>query len=408
MLALTTLVVASGMAYTLWWPPVVRHHGYYWIVPGDVWGTIRAAHWIAWGSPAYVYSSNAGLVTLPGFNALLAPFVALASHLNLSEVAPGLPGPVKPSAWLLIGPIDLACAALPLFGADALLRLLGTARWRRRILTFGVAAAVWPTLVIWGHGEDVLALGFAIYALTMLLSRRLGAAGWLLGAALAMQLYAVALIPLFAFVAGRRKAPALLARMAVLPGFLFIAVVVPNPHATWHALFSQPNFPKIDHPTPWVLLAPHLGHGTVAAGPGRIIGLVLAVCVGALGLRYRTDPRRIVWLAAGALALRCVFESVMDPYYVMPIVVMALLAVSGGSLMRSAVVVLGGAGLTDLTYFRPEMWLYWAEMTSVIVAMLVAAWPCTRAGAPLDQEVSGPGSTVAAPDTPMPPVPIPA
>ena len=95
-----------------------------------------------------------------------------------------------------------------------------------------------------------------------------------------MQLYAIALIPLFIAVVGRRKAAPLVARAAVLPGFLLVAVIVPNAHATIHAVLDQPNFPKVDHATPWLLLAPKLGHGAVAAGPGRIIGLVLAVAVG--------------------------------------------------------------------------------------------------------------------------------
>jgi hypothetical protein len=228
---------------------------------------------------------------------------------------------------------------------------------------------------MWAHPEDALALGLAIYALVALLNRRLGAAGWLLGGALAMQLYAIALVPLFIAVVGRRKAAPLVARAAILPGFLFVAVIVPNFHATVHALFDQPNFPKIDHATPWVLLAPKLGPGTVAAGPGRLIGLALAVAIGAVGLRYRSDPRRIVWLAALVLGLRCLFESVMDPYYVMAFIVLALVVAADLSPLRLGGVVMAGAGLTVLTYYRPDMWVYWSEMTSVMVAILLLTWP---------------------------------
>jgi hypothetical protein len=301
--------------------------------------------------------------------------VALSSHLHLSETAPGLPGPPKPTTWLLIGPIFLACATLPVFAADALARRLGTALWARRALALGTGAAVWPTVAIWGHPEDVLALGLATYALVALLNRRLGAAGWLLGGALAMQLYAIALIPLFIAVVGRRKAAPLVARAAVLPGFLLVAVIVPNAHATIHALLDQPNFPKVDHATPWLLLAPKLGHGAVAAGPGRIIGLVLAVAVGALGVRYRSDAHRIVWLAAAVLGLRCIFESVMDPYYVMPVIMLALVVAADLGASRLVAMSAAGAGLTVLTYFRPDMWAYWLEMTGVIVAILVVTWP---------------------------------
>jgi len=377
LVTISAMVVLAGMAYTLWWAAVVRHHGWYWVVPGDTWATVRAAHWVDWGGFSFIYNAGTGLVTLPGFHVLLAPVVALSSHLHLSETAPGLPGPPKPTAWLLVGPSFLACATLPIFAADALARRLGTAVWARRALALGTGAAAWPTIAVWGHPEDVLALGLAMYAVVALLNRRLGAAGWLLGGALAMQLYAIALIPLFVAVVGRRKTAPLLARIAILPAFLLLSVIIPNFHATVHALFDQPNFPKVDHATPWILLAPKLGHGAVAAGPGRVIGLLLAVAVGAFGVRYRSDPRRIVWLAAVVLALRCLFESVMDPYYVMPVIVLALVVASNLGGLRFMGAVAGGAGLTVLTYYRPDMWVYWFEMTGVMVAMVVLAWPAT-------------------------------
>ncbi|HEY5025180.1 MAG TPA: hypothetical protein VII76_09405 [Acidimicrobiales bacterium] len=372
----TFMVILTGMAYSLWWPSVVRHRPLYWVIPEDVWGAVRAAHWVDWGGLSFIYSSSTGLVTLPGFHIFLAPIVALSSLLNLSESAPGiLPAVPKPTEWLLVGPVILACAALPLFGTDALARRLGTALWGRRVVVLGAGVAVWPTLAMWGHPEDVLALGLAMYALVALLNGRLRGAGWLLGAALAMQLYVVALIPLFIAVVGRRKAAPLVARAAILPGSLLVAIIVPNFHATVHALLDQPNFPNVDHATPWLLLAPKLGHGAVAAGPGRIVGLLLAVAVGALGVRYRSDPRRIVWLAAVALGLRCLFESVMDPYYVMPVIVLAIVVVADLGAVRFTSAAVGCAGLTVLTYYRPDMWAYWAEMTAVVVAILAVTWP---------------------------------
>jgi hypothetical protein len=375
LVTVSVIVILAGMAYSLWWAAVVRHDGSYWVVPGDVWGAVRAAHWIDWGGFSFIYDSRTGLVTLPGFQVLLAPIVAISSHLHLLESAPSLPGPLKPTSWLLIGPLFLACTIVPVFAADALARQLRAAVWARRAVAVGTGAAVWPAIALWGHAEDVLALGLAIYALVALLNGRLGAAGWLLGGALAMQLYVVALAPLFVAVVGRRKAAPLLARAAILPGSLLVAVIVPNFHATVHALLDQPNFPKVDHATPWLLMAPNLGHGAVAAGPGRLIGLVLAVAVGTLGIRYQLDVRRIVWLSAVVLGLRCVFESVMDPYYVMPVIVLTLVVAADAGAFRFLGSMAGGAGLTVLTYFRTDMWAYWFEMTGVMVVILVLAWP---------------------------------
>jgi hypothetical protein len=375
LLMVTLLVIASGMAYTLWWPSVVRHASWYWTEPGDIWGTVRAAHWIAWGGFSFIYSSQSALVTLPGFHALLTPVVMLSSALKLSETAPGLLPLPKPQAWLLIGPVTLACSAVALFAFDALGRTMRIGRGRRRILALAEAAALWQAIAIWGHPEDVVALGLAVFTLDQMLKRHWTAAGWLLGAAIGMQLYTIALVPLFIGVVGLRRAPALLARAAVIPGFLFVAVAVPNPHDTFHALFDQPNFPKVDFPTPWVLLAPKLGHEAVAAGPGRLIGLAVACAIGVLASRRRDLPSSIVWLAALALAVRCLFESVMDPYYVVPAIALALVVATRRGWIRWSLACLAGAGLTELTYFHPGMWIYWFEMAGVVAALLLVTWP---------------------------------
>ncbi len=378
LLLVTLLVIATGMAYTLWWPAVVQHHSWIWIEPGDIWGTVRAAHWIGWGAFSFVYSSNTGLVTLPGFHLLLTPFVMLSSKLGLSETAPGFLPVAKPHAWLLIGPVTLGCSAMALFAFDALARSIGTSRGRRKLLALAEAAALWQALAIWGHPEDIVALGLVVFGLDQVLKRHWTAAGWLLGAAIGMQLYVILLVPLFIGVVGLRRVPALLARAAVIPGFLFVAVAVPNPHATFHALFDQPNYPKVDFPTPWMLLAPKLEHGAVAAGPGRLVALAVAIGIGVLASRRRENPLWVVWLGTAALAARCVFESVMDPYYLVPVMAFALFVSVNLSWIRWIVTYGSIAGLTVLTYQRPGMWIYWLEMTSVVAVLLTASWPSLR------------------------------
>jgi hypothetical protein len=377
LVAVTVLVVATGMTYTLWWPSVVRHSPDYWLVPGDIWGTVRASHWIGWGDFSFIYSSRSGLVTLPGFHLLFTPVVMLSSALGLAESAPGFIAIPKPDAWLLIGPLALACSAVALFAFDALTRTLGVDLGRRRLLAVAEAAALWQAIAIWGHPEDVVALGLAVFALDQMLKQHWTAAGWLLGAAIGMQLYTIALVPLFIGVVGLRRGLALLARAAVIPGFLFVAVVVPNPHATFHALFDQPNYPKVDYPTPWVQLAPKLGHGAVAAGPGRLIGLAVATAIGVVASRCRNNAMWIVWLGALVLAVRCLFESVMDPYYVVPAIALAFAVAARRGWIRWSLACTAGAGLTVLTYFRPGMWIYWLEMTGVMTALLLMAWPLT-------------------------------
>lgn len=384
LLFVTVAVIATGMAYTVFWPAVVRHKPWYWVEPGDIWGTVRAAHWILWGSFSYVYSSQTGLVTLPGFHVLLAPFVALSSALGLSETAPGfLPVP-KPTEWLLIGPVTLASSAVVLFAADSLARHIGVTRRWRRVLAVAEAAAVWEALAMWGHPEDVVALGVALFALSRLLKGQYRSAGWLLGAAIGFQLYIVALVPLFIAVVGLRRTADLLVRASIIPGFLFVALAVPNPHATLHALFDQPNYPTVDYPTPWMLLAPKIGHHAVAAGPGRLIGLGIDVLIGFVAAKKRSNPMWILWLATAALTARSVFESVMDPYYVVPVLALGVIVAIGANRIRLALASIATASLLVLTYHRPGMWVYWLEMTGVLIAMLLvilpARWPVRRSG----------------------------
>src|ERR1700730_11516135 len=175
---LTVLTVISGMAYSLWWPSVVRHQSFYWMTPGDLWSTVRTAHYVGWGGLSFVYSSRAVFVTLPGFATLLSPVVLLASALHLSESAPGVFLP-KPEVWLLVGPFCMIVSSVALFGLDALARHVGMTTSSRRLLLVAEAAALWPATVIWGHPEDAAAVGLLAFAFVAMNERRWGLTGWL-------------------------------------------------------------------------------------------------------------------------------------------------------------------------------------------------------------------------------------
>ena len=392
---MTAAVIVTGMAYSLWWVPVVRHGPDYWILPGDLLTTARVSRYIEVGGLSYLYSLHTSLVTLPGFPIVFTPIVKLSQVLHLVPSTLIYPVP-RPSQWLLIGPFSMASVAVALAGLDAVARTLGTSLLRRRILLVAEAAAVWPVVALWGHPEDIVALGLGAFALSRALQSRTVSAAWLLGGALSMQLYVVLLVPIFIGLVGTRRAAPLLTRAALLPGALFLAMLVPDPRGTLHTLFDQPNFPKVDHPTPWVLLAPHLGHGVVAAGPGRLIGLVAACALGFIAARYRHDRMMIVWLAAAALAVRCLTEAVMDPYYVAPAIALALVAVSSRSWQRCILVGAAGAALTVLTYYRPGIWWYWLEMAAAFAVMLALSWPRWPASRGSEPAASSPTETLEA------------
>jgi hypothetical protein len=386
--AFTAVVVLTGMAYSLWWPALVRHQSSYWTTPGDLWFTVRTAHWIGWGSFSYVYSnSRSALVTLPGFELLFTPLVMLSSALHLSEVAPGLLGPLKPTAWLLVGPSSLACSGLPLFALDSLARRLGVVARRRRLLSAAEMAALWPVIALWGHPEDAIAIGLAVYVLLMLLDERWTAAGWLLGAALVTQLLVVMLVPVFIGLVGWQRAKSVLARASVLPGFLLVAVLVPDFHAAFWVLANQPSDPTPNHVTPWIALARKLDHRPlVSGGLGHLLNGGVAVGAGFLAHRWRRDVWRIVWLAALVLAARTVFEAVMVPYYVMPGLALALVTGSRNALRWLGACV-AGAGLTVMTFTHHGRWEYWLAMTGLTVAVLWLAWPARGSRAAVAPDV---------------------
>jgi len=383
---LTCAVVVTGMAYSLWWPALVRHTPGYWTYPFDLFGTVQAAHWIEYGAFQYLYNdSSNGILTLPGFAILMVPIVALSDALHLLTTSSAFPV-LKPTQWLLLGPLTMATSAVALAGLDSLARSIGVPIVRRRVMLVCEAAAVWGAIVRWGHPEDVIALGLSAWALSRSLEGRTSSAGWLLGVAISMQLYVVLLIPIFIGLLGRRRSVGLLLRAALLPGAIFLALLIPNTDQTLHVLLDQPTQPHVNHPTPWVLVSPHLGSGEVAGGPARIVGLVGACLLGVLASRYRNHALMVVWLFVAALALRCLTEAVMTPYYVAPAIAFALLAVAPRSWPRWLLVIAAAAALTVLTYYRTGIWWYWFEMAVTLATMLIATWSSPSSATTLEPD----------------------
>ncbi len=201
-LAVTGAFVLLGMTYSLLWAPVVRHHPY-WVEPGDLWSTYRAAHYVGWGDLGGVYGAGAGLVTLPGILLLLAPVAMLTGSLGLSESFPKFL--VHPSAWLILGPYEMLLSAITLFACDALAERLGASRGRRAVLCVAEAVVLWNVAVMWGHPEDAVALGLALYALVFALDGRWTGAGWLFGAAMVTQPLVLLMFPVMVAFGGRNR-----------------------------------------------------------------------------------------------------------------------------------------------------------------------------------------------------------
>jgi len=298
-----------------------------------------------------VYSTGTGFLAFPGILVVLAPVAALNGtlHTSLVEVMKNhhkvanpqvysFSGSTIPHASIVtfgneqlaphpqvlqfLGPYDLILCAVALFACDALAERLGVP-WRRRgILGVAEAALLWNLAIRWGHPQDALALAFVVYALIFAIDGRFTGAGWLFGAALALQPLAIVVLPLLLAIGGKDRALGLVLR-GIAPAVIVTAPpLAGNFHNTVHALTSQPAFPRRNHATPWTVFAPKLrisgSYGAVGGGPVRVATLVLAAALGWWARRWRSKPEMLAWALALALALRCYTESVMTSYYAWP------------------------------------------------------------------------------------------
>jgi hypothetical protein len=384
LLATAGLIIA-GMAGTIWGP---RFYGKSaWALPDDLWGTMIAAQRLTHLDLSGLYTPPTQLVSLPGAAIVLIPVVVI---IDLAGLRLGLPQAhgAHPAVWLLAGPYEVVISAVVLFAADALAERLGATRPRRFLLAAASATTLWSVTIRWGHPEDAVAAGLLLYAILALSDARNSRAAWLAGAAVAVQPLVLLAFPVLLAVIRPRRWPGFLTRAAA-PCVLLLAVAASaNWTATIHAVTSQPNSPRIDHPTPWIYLAPHLAGDEVAAGPGRILALVAACGCGLIaGHSWRAQtlasprvsgwsPERLqelLWWTAVALALRSVFEPVMVAYYLWPPLALALITAS-----RYWTRLLG-AGITAivLTFFSQiqwhNPWIWWIPMIAVLALTLLLA-----------------------------------
>lgn len=371
-------LVMVGTAVRTWvFPLVVRgaHHRLLtvWWVPGDIWGTLRDGQVVAWLDFGHLYQAGTSLVAPPGAALLLAPVAVCVDAWHLSTDFP-LVVP-HPTAWLLLAPWAVAISGVALFALDALAERLGVRGWRRALLGVAGAGLVFPVVGLWGHPEDCVALGLFLYALAAALDGRVVAAGWLTGAALAVQPLVILAVPVLLGVLGLRQLPSFLLRAALPLVALLIPVFAAAPGATWRAVVDQPNFPGVDHVTPWTALAPRLGGRgrslVVAGGPGRALAMVLALGLWPLARQWRDKPGRLVGLVSLALWLRCATESVMDPYYLWPALAVGVLAASPGTGWELGTATLLAGAVTVLAELHLA-WLAWWLATVLGSALVVA------------------------------------
>ena len=377
----TAVLLVIGMCSTIWWGPAMAGRTA-WALPDDLWGTLAAASRLLHLHLGGLYTQPTGLVTLPGAAVILIPVVAVADLAGIPLAIQSAHNP-QPAVWLLAGPYVVALLAVALFAADAIAEHLGTPWFRRAALTLAEAACLWSVSVRWGHPEDAMAVGLFLYAILALARNRPHRSAWLAGAAIVIQPLVLLALPVVAMTMPPRRLPGFLARAAAPAAVALGAAAAANWDATYAAVTSQPNFPAINHPTPWASLSPHMGQGAIAAGPARVVAILVACgCAVTAGRRWRAARgaewdsgtlRDVLWWAAFALALRCAFEPVVVAYYMWPALAVALIvaAETWSRLIPAALVA------TVLTFVSQGawhgVWTWWVPMTGLLALTLLLA-----------------------------------
>jgi hypothetical protein len=404
----TVIMAAAGMAGTIWGP---RFYGKTaWALPDDLWGTLIAAQRLTHLDLAGLYTYPTQLVSLPGAAIILVPAIAVINPAGLQLTVPHAHG-AYPSVWLFAGPYQVAISAVALFAADAIAERLGATRPKRFWLAAASATALWSVTVRWGHPEDAVAVGLFMYAILALADARTARSAWLAGAAVAVQPLVLLAFPLLAAVVEPRRLPGYVARAAAPGALLLAAAAAANWTATVHAVTSQPNYPAIDHPTPWIYLAPHLTEGQVAAGPARILAIAAAVgCALVVARRWRRARpagswssealTQLLWWTAVTLAIRSAFEPVMVAYYLWPPLAVALAAAARDwSRLLPA-----GATAVGLTFFSQvqwhDPWSWWTPMVAGLALTLYFARPRFTRARPAPQVLPEAGEQLAADGAP--------
>jgi len=396
-------ILIGGMAFSFLWNPLL-HHASIWYTPPDLWRTFRAAQYVSWASEGVIYNSHTYFDSFPGIAVLLAPIAKLSAVLHMSESFPmALP---QPTTWYILGPANFILGGLVLFPLDAISKMLAVSFRRRIVLTVLECAVIWPAAAIWGHPEDGLALAFALYGLMSAFSSRWTWVAFSFALAVVFQPLTLLVLPIAMAYAPLRKWPLLASAIALPSALLLVPPLVKEWGPTTRILLNQPNYPDANHPTPWIWLAPILNPGhlatvhiprlvteasgkkvvveatlrvhiasVVAAGPGRLVAVVLACAIGLWVAKRKPPLVQVIWLSALALSLRSIFECVMDPYYLLPGLALVLVVASTRTNARLVITVLFVAASTWISYWYISPWHYYIEVIGALIVALALAAP---------------------------------
>jgi hypothetical protein len=358
------LTVAAGMFYSLALAPWVRHDPGWWI-SSDAWVNLAGAHRVADGGFARLYEATPLLVVTPLYPILLVPLALIGSHWKLTE---GFPAEIRhPTMWPLYEAVIIATAILVLHAARQLLRATGVRSGLARVQAALVPVAIWPVGVLFGHGEDVLALALVLWGVTAHLRRRPVAAAMLFGAAVASKQWALLGVPLLVAVTPTERRRQVLGISLGIPAALVLLPLAADWSHASRALFGARSFPAAGHPALWMTSSAR----TVVGTPSRLGAFLVA---GLVAWRLRGEPaaERLIAGFAVAFAGRLLFEPVAFSYYLGPGFAFLLLheRMTRWAVRRTLL-----AAPLFVLYFElhPYPWLWWLGAWTIVAVLAVPA-----------------------------------
>jgi hypothetical protein len=390
-LGVSLLAVIGAMAFAMLDSSVLHGSGQYEASFNDLWRNwADGAYLTHAGAYGHIYLLDRTLETAPALQVAIAPIARMAAGLSFPNPSVVL----YPQAFWVAGPLFLAALALPLCAGDRWLQYMGVADLRRRLPVLAVMAITLPPIALFGHPEDMIALGSMLYGLVAAMEGRHRAAGWWLGVALAFQFFAFLAIPIALLFLKRRQWGPVFIRMVAVPLSVLLVPLVTEPSATLHQLLHQKVYDDAGYISPtW-----HLDPGGAALI--RVLVALASIPVALVLARILPADRReaahlVAWIVAALFALR-VFEPELVPYFLAPTLALFPISASRASQWRFVAVCAVAIWLNWWVHVAvDERWSLWLLLIGQLAVLGWLSFPGIRLGQ-ISDPAGGPPKLVAA------------
>jgi hypothetical protein len=367
-LAVSLVAVVGAMAFSMVDSSLLHGSGQWYASSfNDFWRNWTDGAFVTYaGGLGHLYLLDRTLETAPAWQVLIAPVARLGFHLPFPDPSPVL----YPKAFWLAGPLFLAAMALPICAADHWLGTLGVTDLGRRLVVLGSMAVTLPPIALFGHSEDLLALGAMLYGLAAAMDGRPRAAGWWLGFGLAFQFFAFLAVPIaLMFIKPRRWWAAIVPMVVVPLGFLIVPLAS-EPSATIRQLLHQKVYDDVGYISPTWNLDP---------GVASFIRVVIAAAaIPAALVLFRRLPRDararanlILWTLGVLFALR-VAEPELVPYFLAP--TLALLPICAARRPWWRLIATTGLALWLNWWVHVAVQARWSLWLILIAQLAVLGW----------------------------------